>query len=101
MGHFRDTADFGVRIHDGSGTEVHRRTLDYAVQDPDGPAGGSEAPHAVRFLPDGSVLTNTDEGDALTRYDACGEPVWSRDGAYHHSFAPDPEGGVWTWLGEA
>ena len=100
MGYFRDTADFGVRIHDAAGVEVHRRTLNYAVQDPDGPTGGSEAPHAFHFLADGSVLVNTDKGDVLTRYDACGEPVWSRAGAYHHSFAPDPRGGVWTWLGE-
>ena len=100
MGYFRDTADFGVRLYDVSGNEVHRRTLNYAVQDPDGPSGGSEAPHAFHFLPDGSVLVNTDKGDLLTRYDACGEPIWTREGAFHHSFAPDPDGGVWTWLGE-
>ena len=100
MGYFRDTADFGVRLYDGTGREVHRRTLNYAVQDPDGPTGGSEAPHAFRFLADGSVLVNTDKGDVLTRYDVCGEPLWSRDGPFHHSFAPDPSGGVWTWLGE-
>ena len=100
MGYFGDVADFGIRLFDDSGAEVHRRVLNYAVQDPDGPTGGSEAPHAFHFLADGSVLVNTDKGDVMTRYDACGEPVWTRDGAFHHSFAPDPRGGVWTWLGE-
>jgi len=100
MGYFGDVADFGVRIFDDGGEEVHRRVLNYAVQDPDGPAGGSEAPHAFHFLPDGSVLVNTDKGDLMARYDACGEPIWTREGAFHHSFAPDPRGGVWTWLGE-
>ena len=100
MGYFGDVADFGIRLFDDSGVEVHRRVLNYAVQDPDGPTGGSEAPHAFHFLADGSVLVNTDKGDVMTRYDACGEPVWTRDGAFHHSFSPDPRGGVWTWLGE-
>ena len=101
MGYFRDVADFGVRLYDASGTEVHRRTLNYAVQDPDGPTGGSEAPHAFRFLADGSVLVNTDAGDLLTRYDACGEPVWTRHGAYHHSLAPDPRAGSGRGSGRA
>ena len=100
MGYFGDEADFGVRLFDEAGEEVHRRVLNYHVQDPDGPTGGSEAPHAFHFLPDGSVLVNTDKGDLMTRYDACGEPMWTREGTFHHSFAPDPRGGVWTWLGE-
>ncbi len=36
----------------------------------------------------------------MARYDACGEPLWSRVGAFHHSLAPDPRGGLWTWRGE-
>ena len=100
MGYLAEEADFGIRLFDDTGTEVHRRILNYAVQDPDGPSGGSEAPHAFHFLPDGSVVVNTDKGDAMARYDACGEPLWSRPGAFHHSLAEDPRGGLWTWRGE-
>ena len=100
MGYLARERDFGIRVFDASGAEVHRRVLNYDVQDPDGPSGGSEAPHAFHFLPDGSVVVNTDKGDAMARYDACGEPIWSRRGAFHHSFAPDPRGGLWTWRGE-
>ena len=100
MGYFADEGDFGIRIFDDAGTEVHRRILNYDVQDPDGPTGGSEAPHAFHFLPDGSAVVNTDKGDVMARYDACGEPIWSLPGAYHHSLAPDPRGGLWTWRGE-
>jgi len=100
MGYLADEADFGIRLFDDDGTEVHRRILNYHVQDPDGPTGGSEAPHAFHFLADGSVIVNTDKGDVMTRYDTCGEPLWSRAGAFHHSLAPDPRGGLWTWRGE-
>ena len=100
MGYFGDQADFGIVLFDASGDEVHRRILNYDVQDPDGPSGGSEAPHAFHFLADGSVVVNTDKGDVMARYDACGEPLWSRAGAFHHSLAEDPRGGLWTWRGE-
>jgi len=100
MGYLAEEADFGIRLFDDTGTEVHRRVLNYGVQDADGPSGGSEAPHAFHFLSDGSVIVNTDKGDVMTRYDTCGEPVWSREGAFHHSLASDPRGGLWTWRGE-
>mgnify|MGYP000601082653 CR=1 FL=1 len=100
MGYVRDPGTFAIWLFDETGREVHRRLLNYDVQDPDGPSGGSEAPHAFHFLADGSVVVNTDKGDVMTRYDACGEPIWSRPGAFHHSLASDPRGGVWTWRGE-
>ena len=49
---------------------------------------------------DGSAVVNSDKGDVMTRYDTCGEPMWSRKGSFHHSFATDPRGGLWTWHGE-
>jgi len=91
---------FGVWILDAQGRKVHERILSYESLDPDGPSGGSESPHASLFLPDGTVIVNVDKGDAIARYDTCGEPIWSREGAFHHSLAPDPEGGVWTWQGD-
>ena len=99
-GYVADAGEFGVWIFDGQGEKVHERLLNYDKLDPDGPSHGSEAPHAFLFLPDGSVIVNTDKGDAIARYDACGEPIWSREGAFHHSLDTDPDGGVWTWQGE-
>lgn len=100
MGYLSARQDFGIWLFDPDGKQVHERLLDYRIQDPDGPTGGSEAPHAFHFLSDGSVVVNTDKGDVMTRYDICGDPVWTRHGAFHHSFSPDPRGGIWTWRGE-
>jgi len=100
MGYDAEIADFGIWLFDTNGEKVHHRTLNYHVQDPDGPSGGSEAPHAFHFLADGSVIVNTDKGDVMARYDVCGEPMWSQKGAFHHSLASDPNGGLWTWRGE-
>ncbi len=100
-GYMSDADAFGVWILDARGRRVHERVLDYASLDPDGPSGGSESPHAFVVLPDGSVIVNVDKGDAIARYDVCGRPLWSREGVFHHSLAPDPDGGIWTWQGEA
>ena len=83
-GYVPDENAFGVWIFDERGRKVHERILNYAVLDPDGPSGGSESPHAFLVMPDGSVLVNVDKGDAIARYDTCGEPLWSREGAFHH-----------------
>ncbi len=99
-GYVTEAGQYGVWIFDQKGEKVHERVLNYAALDPDGPSAGSEAPHAFLFMADGSVIVNTDKGDAIARYDVCGEPVWFREGAFHHSLAVDPTGGVWTWQGE-
>ena len=99
-GYMSEANAFGVWILDERGRRVHERVLDYAALDPDGPSGGSESPHAFLVLPDGSAIVNVDKGDAIARYDVCGRAIWSREGAFHHSLASDPEGGVWTWQGE-
>ncbi|ASJ70715.1 arylsulfotransferase family protein [Granulosicoccus antarcticus] len=100
LGYEPKSGEFGMWIFDSSGAKVHERLLNYDVQDPDGPSGGSEAPHAFHVMKDGSVIVNSDKGDVMTRYDTCGEPMWSRKGSFHHSFAADPRGGLWTWHGE-
>jgi len=100
MGYQHEDGGFGIRLFDTTGALVHERVIDYAAEDPDGPSAGSDAPHAFHFLRDGSVLVNFDKGDFLGRFDACGKALWSKEGAYHHSFDSDPNGGVWTWRGE-
>lgn len=63
--------------------------------------GGNEAEfvHAVRPLPDGSILANFDDSMGMARFDACGDIVWRRtDMVFHHSLTEDPDlGGFWTW----
>lgn len=63
--------------------------------------GGTEAEfvHAVRPLPDGSIVANFDDAFGMARFDACGDPMWTRsDIVFHHSLTEDPdEGGFWTW----
>lgn len=99
MGYLSKEKDFGIWLFDETGERVHQRILNYAAQDPDGPTGGSEAPHAFHFLEDGSVIVNSDKGDVMARYDVCGEAMWTRHGSFHHSLASDPRGGLWTWRG--
>ena len=82
---------------DTDGTVLHSWKIDHSkVID-----GGSEAEfvHAVRPLPDGSIVANFDDAFGMARLDACGEPVWRRtDIVFHHSLTEDPDlGGFWTW----
>lgn len=100
LGYMSKPGGFGMWIFDSKGEKVHERLLNYDVQDPDGPSGGSDAPHAFYVMKDGSAIVNSDKGDVMARYDSCGEPMWSRKGSFHHSFAEDPHGGLWTWQGE-
>jgi len=100
VGYSRQESGFVIWIFDTQGAVVHQRRLNYEAIDPDGPSGGSEAPHSFYFLPDGSVVVNTDKGDYMARYDSCGDAIWAKEGPYHHSLEPDPNGGLWTWKGE-
>ena len=59
----------------------------------------SNAPHALRVLPDGSVMVVFDRLGEAYRLDACGSPIWGASDALHHSFAPSADGGYWTWAG--
>ena len=100
LGYLGEVDEFGIWIFDKNGEKVHERILNYHALDPDGPSGGSEAPHAFHFMPDGSVVVNSDKGDVMARYDTCGEAMWSREGSFHHSFTEAPNGDLWTWSGE-
>lgn len=80
---------------DAGGTTVHSWPIDYSrmVQ------GGArdEFPHAVQILPDGSLLVDFDDGRALARIDACGDPIWARtDRVYHHLISKGTDG-YWVW----
>lgn len=88
---------FITDLIDAEGTVVHSWKIDHSkVME-----GGTEAEfvHAVRPLPDGSILANFDDAMGMARFDVCGEVVWRRtDMVFHHSLTEDvDQGGYWTW----
>lgn len=91
---------YGIWLFDQHGDQVHFWPIDYARLDPDGPSNGSDEPHGMKVLPDGSILVNFDRGDVLARLDACGEPLWVKDGVFHHSIDRAEDGTYWTWRGD-
>lgn len=90
---------FTAWLTDRSGNRLHRWTIDYELLDPDGPANGSDAPTGLVALPDGSLILNFDRGDALTRIDRCGRPMWVRNEIFHHEFGSAEDGSLWSWQG--
>ncbi|MEV8466061.1 arylsulfotransferase family protein [Fluviibacterium sp. DFM31] len=82
---------------DENGTVLHSWKIDHSKVIDDG--SEMEFVHAVRPLPDGSVVANFDDAFGMARFDACGAPIWRRtDVVYHHSLTEDPDlGGFWTW----
>lgn len=93
---------YSAWLYNHRGQHLHTWTLDYDVLDRDGPLNGSEAPHPHGFaiLRDGSIIVNFDRGDILARIDSCGQPVWTKQGVYHHSLQQAEDGSFWTWRGE-
>ena len=90
---------YGLFLHDAAGELLHTIPIDERSFD-DRAEHNSNAPHAMEMLSDGSVLVSFDWLGSVARLDACGAPVWLREGYYHHSFAPSADGGMWTWYGE-
>jgi len=60
---------------------------------------GMNRPERIRLMnplpmPDGGLIVQNTS--PILRLDACGRPVWSRPGLYHHSAQPDGAGGAWV-----
>lgn len=89
-----------VRMFDGNGTEVHRWPVHYELFD-DQARPQNVMLHGMEVFEDGSLVAAFDSGFAIARFDACGEPMWVNNGAYHHSIARDGEGRLVTWLDNA
>jgi hypothetical protein len=54
-------------------------------------------PHGFEIAPDGSIVTAYDGGTSLTKYDYCGNKVWTTEGYFHHSIAFEDSTSLWTW----
>jgi hypothetical protein len=100
MGYDPDRGAWAIWLIDENGRERHKWPIDYRVYDPDGPINGAEDPHGLFVLPDGSALINFDLGDSLVRIDPCGNPIWRREGIFHHLIDRGPDGTFWTWEAE-
>ena len=91
---------YAARLLDSAGTAIHSWPIDYLAVDPEGPPGGSDTPHGLEILPDGSIVVSFDLGKAMARLDACGQPMWVAPGVYHHSVHRADDGSLWAWMGE-
>jgi hypothetical protein len=88
---------YAISLFDEHLEETHQWPITYEMLDPDGPSGGSDEPHGMEIFEDGSILVNFDRGDVLARLDACGEPLWTKKGIFHHSIDRAEDGTLWTW----
>lgn len=89
-----------IRLYDSNGKHLHTWTLDYYALDSDGPLNGSDSPHALKVLPDGSIIVGYDKGDIMARLDSCSQPIWVKSGIYHHSLEQAEDGSFWVWHAE-
>lgn len=89
---------YSIFLRDAAGTLVHTWPIDEKAMS-DKAEHYSNAPHAMEALPDGSVVMSFDHLGLMARLDACGAPIWQREGYFHHSFSPSADGGLWTWYG--
>ena len=87
-------------LYDSVGNLEHVWRIDYSAFDPDGPSNGADNPHAFELFNDGSIVVGFDKGDVMARLDACGEPMWLKEGIYHHSLSRAEDGSLWVWRGD-
>jgi len=90
---------YSVNLHDNEGALIHTWPIDEKAFS-EKAEHRQNGPHAMEVLSDGTLLVSFDWLGLMTRLDACGKPIWSREGFFHHSFSPSADGGIWTWYGE-
>jgi len=97
LGYDSKKAHYVIWLFDENGSEQFEWPLNYSLIDPDGPSLGSEAPHGLNVMSDGSVILNFELGDAMARFDTCGQPIWIKKGIYHHQIEFVNKDVFWTW----
>lgn len=90
-------ATHAALLLDAEGRTLHAWPVRYRDLDPDGPKPLNVMLHGMEVFADGSLAVTFDAGDVLARIDACGRPIWTADGPFHHSIKADDHGGLWTW----
>lgn len=95
----QDTSAHAVRMFDRNGGEVFRWPVFYELLDRKVKPQNVML-HGMEVFADGSLAVTFDSGNAIARIDACGRPIWSTKGEFHHSIARDGQGALVTWRGE-
>lgn len=88
-----------VRLFDRNGQEIHRWPIHYDRFDKER-SPRNVMLHGMEVFEDGSLAVTFDVGNAIARIDACGAPLWSVNGNFHHSIIRDGEGALVTWRDE-
>lgn len=88
-----------VRLIDSSGREVYRWPIHYDRLDP-AIKPANVMLHGMEVFEDGSLILTFDAGNVISRVDACGQPVWVREGEFHHAVTRDGRGRIVTLLGD-
>jgi hypothetical protein len=91
---------YSVWLYDHKGNELHTWNIDYRQLDEDSPdtTKGADMPHGMYVLNDGSLVISFSQGaDIMVRLDACGKPIWVKDGVFHHLITQDDGGALWSW----
>ena len=95
----QETSVHVVRMFDRTGREVHRWPVHYELFD-DAIKPQNVMLHGMEVFEDGSLAVTFDSGNAIARIDACGMPIWSIKGGYHHAISRDGQGALVVWRGE-
>lgn len=86
-----------VRLYDPEGKEVHRWPVHYDLLDTEREPQNVML-HGMEVFEDGSLALTFDGGQAITRIDACGQPLWTHNDRFHHSINRDGEGRLVTLM---
>ena len=91
---------FDVVLYDAEGRVLHEWPVDYSILDPEGLKPLNVMLHGMEVFEDGSLAVTFDAGNVIARIDACGQPMWTTAGEFHHSISSDGQGGIWAWRNE-
>lgn len=98
LGHDADLNLFSVRLFDQTGRQVHVWPIDHLKLSGKSEYNDAIIPHGMEVVEDGSIVVNFDRFvGVMSRIDACGEPIWTQKGLYHHSIHRGDDDSLWTW----
>jgi hypothetical protein len=100
MGYDQKQKGYRVMLYREDGQQLHSWLLDYpALANSNSDSSSDQAAHAMAVLEDGSIIVGFDFGSFMVRLDSCSQPLWKKDGTFHHSLARADDGSFWTWRG--
>lgn len=91
---------YAAWLYDAEGRMRHTWPIVYDSIDASSPVDSDDSPHGFAVLPDGSIIANFDSGQVMARFDACGKPLWKKDGVFHHLISRAEDGSFWSWRGD-